>query len=96
VAAIIRYRPVFLDIPYHADYVGSMSATPPRTIRQPTLDWPDPEPQPPPQPGLDDCCRSGCTPCVFDLYEDAMDRYRAELAKWQARQKQRSATGAHR
>ncbi|UUZ47764.1 oxidoreductase-like domain-containing protein [Massilia sp. B-10] len=46
----------------------------------------DPMPVEPVQPGLDDCCRSGCTPCVFDLYEDAMDRYRAELAKWQARQ----------
>jgi hypothetical protein len=25
-------------------------------------------------------------PCVFDLYEDAMDRYRAELKAWQERQ----------
>jgi hypothetical protein len=45
----------------------------------------DPMPVEPVQPGLDDCCRSGCTPCVFDLYEDAMDRYRAELKKWKAR-----------
>jgi len=45
----------------------------------------DPLPVEPVQPGLDDCCRSGCTPCVFDLYEDAMDRYRAELKKWRAR-----------
>lgn len=46
----------------------------------------DPAPVPPTPPGLDDCCRSGCTPCVFDLYEDALDRYRAALAAWQARQ----------
>ena len=45
----------------------------------------DPVPQPPPQPALEDCCRSGCTPCVFDLYEEALDRYRAELRAWQAR-----------
>ncbi|HEU4777309.1 MAG TPA: oxidoreductase-like domain-containing protein [Telluria sp.] len=41
----------------------------------------------PVQPGLDDCCRSGCTPCVFDLYEDAMDRYRAALQQWLERQR---------
>jgi hypothetical protein len=33
-------------------------------------------------PGLDDCCRNGCTPCVFDLYEEAMERYRKELAQY--------------
>ncbi|ATQ76046.1 hypothetical protein CR152_17000 [Massilia violaceinigra] len=42
-------------------------------------------PLPPVQPGLEDCCRSGCTPCVFDLYDDAMDRYRIEMAAWQSR-----------
>ena len=47
---------------------------------------PDPQPQPPVQPALEDCCRSGCTPCVFDLYEDAMERYRVQLAAWQMRQ----------
>jgi len=46
----------------------------------------DPMPVEPVQPTLEDCCRSGCTPCVFDLYDDAMDRYRAALARWQARQ----------
>lgn len=45
----------------------------------------DPMPVEPVPPGLEDCCRSGCTPCVFDLHEDAMDRYRAALEKWQAR-----------
>ena len=62
-----------------------MSEKPARTIRQPTLAWPDPEPVAPRQPELEDCCRSGCVPCVFDLYEDAMERYRIQLAAWKAR-----------
>ncbi len=58
---------------------------PPRTIRQPTLEQPDPRPLAPVQPGLEDCCRSGCSPCVFDLYEEALERYRARLAAWERR-----------
>ena len=46
----------------------------------------DPPPVPPVRPDLDDCCHSGCSPCVFDLYDDAFDRYQAALAEWQARQ----------
>jgi hypothetical protein len=38
------------------------------------------------QPELEDCCRSGCTPCVFDLYEAALERYERELAAWEAAQ----------
>ncbi|MFL9997711.1 oxidoreductase-like domain-containing protein [Paraburkholderia sediminicola] len=38
------------------------------------------------QPDLDDCCHSGCNPCVFDLYDDALERYQLALAEWQARQ----------
>ena len=45
----------------------------------------DPPPRPPSRPDADDCCQGGCARCVYDLYEDAMDRYRAELAAWQAR-----------
>jgi hypothetical protein len=56
-----------------------------RTIRHPTLERDDPAPLPPQQPDIEDCCRSGCTPCVFDLYEDAMDRYRAQLKAWEKR-----------
>lgn len=47
---------------------------------------PDPRPQPPVRPDLEDCCRSGCTPCVFDLYEEALERYREALAAWEAKQ----------
>nr|WP_249170171.1 oxidoreductase-like domain-containing protein [Burkholderia vietnamiensis] len=45
----------------------------------------DPRPISPEQPELEDCCNSGCSPCVFDLYDEALARYRAELAEWEAR-----------
>ena len=45
----------------------------------------DPPPEPPERPEPDACCGSGCTPCVFDLYELAMDRYRDALRAWRAR-----------
>lgn len=47
---------------------------------------PDPAPQAPVEPALEDCCGSGCTPCIFDLYQDAYDRYQVSLHAWQARQ----------
>ena len=47
---------------------------------------PDPAPQAPVEPALEDCCGSGCTPCIFDLYQDACDRYQVSLEAWQARQ----------
>jgi hypothetical protein len=56
-----------------------------RDAPQDTLDD-DPRPTPPKRPEPDDCCNSGCNPCVFDLYEDALERYEAALAEWQARQ----------
>ena len=70
-------------------FEGMTDTSPRRTIRHPTLEREDPAPVPPVQPDIDDCCRSGCTPCVFDLYEDAMDRYRAQLKAWEARQRKR-------
>ncbi|MEW7849345.1 oxidoreductase-like domain-containing protein [Massilia aurea] len=51
------------------------------------MSTPDPfitPPQPPSAPELDDCCRSGCNPCVFDLYDDALERYERALAAWKA------------
>lgn len=35
---------------------------------------------PPVEPELEDCCRSGCCPCVFDLYAEALERYDAWCA----------------
>jgi hypothetical protein len=43
-------------------------------------------PQPPPRPEPEDCCNGGCVRCVFDVYEDARERYEAALRAWQARQ----------
>jgi len=46
----------------------------------------DPRPAPPTPPDPEDCCRSGCAVCVFDLYDEAVERYQAALAEWLARQ----------
>ncbi len=43
-------------------------------------------PQPPEQPDINACCGNGCNPCIFDLYDMAMDDYRQALRAWQARQ----------
>ena len=48
---------------------------------------PDPRPVAPRQPEPEECCRSGCTPCVFDLYDEALTRYEVALARWKARQR---------
>lgn len=41
------------------------------------------KPEPPREPEPEECCGQGCTPCVYDLYEAALERYRAELKKFQ-------------
>ncbi|SEJ60493.1 oxidoreductase-like domain-containing protein [Achromobacter sp. NFACC18-2] len=45
----------------------------------------DPPPVAPERPAPDECCHSGCIPCVYDLYDEAMDRYRDALKAWRAR-----------
>jgi len=45
----------------------------------------DPPPQPPVKPDLEDCCHSGCTQCVFDLYDEALERYEIALDAWRRR-----------
>jgi hypothetical protein len=45
----------------------------------------DPAPRRPPEPDAADCCGEGCARCVYDLYEEALERYQAELAAWRAR-----------
>jgi hypothetical protein len=45
----------------------------------------DPPPLAPTRPSADDCCQGGCARCVYDLYEDALERYRADLAAWHVR-----------
>lgn len=45
----------------------------------------DPPPIPPEAPAPEECCNSGCIPCVYDTYNEAMDEYRAALKAWRAR-----------
>ena len=52
----------------------------------------DPRPQPPARPDIDDCCHSGCDPCIFDYYYQELERYRDELKAWEARQAARQST----
>lgn len=42
-------------------------------------------PLPPRQPELDECCGSGCDPCVFDIYDAALERYEQALRAWRER-----------
>jgi hypothetical protein len=46
------------------------------------------------RPDPDDCCNGGCERCVFDLYEEALDRYRDKLTAWEARHPNRLHRGA--
>jgi hypothetical protein len=36
-----------------------------------------PPPPEPPAPG--DCCRSDCSPCVYEIYERALERWEREV-----------------
>ncbi len=45
----------------------------------------DPPPTRPQRPDDEDCCGQGCVPCIFDLYDEAMGRYREALAAWKER-----------
>ncbi|MBP0599893.1 oxidoreductase [Herbaspirillum sp. LeCh32-8] len=62
-----------------------------RSSKQPAEQSDDPRPTPPVEPALEDCCGSGCVPCIFDIYEQQRERYQQELEAWNARQAQRAA-----
>jgi hypothetical protein len=38
-------------------------------------DWPEP----PKEPHPDECCGRGCCPCVFDYYQNALERWKAAV-----------------
>lgn len=44
---------------------------------------PPPPPQPPEPPLPEECCNSGCDPCIMDLYTAELAQYRTRLAEWQ-------------
>ncbi|ABR91681.1 Uncharacterized conserved protein [Janthinobacterium sp. Marseille] len=48
-------------------------------------------PLPPVRPDNDECCHSGCEPCIFDLYELEMEKYRKALAQWELERPTRKA-----
>jgi len=50
----------------------------------------DPRPVPPERPSREDCCKGSCDPCIFDVYDDALDRYQSELQAWEERQARRN------
>lgn len=55
-------------------------------------DYPDdPRPQAPEAPGPNECCQSGCIPCVYDMYDEAMGEYREALKAWLARHPEAAA-----
>ena len=45
----------------------------------------------PREPEPDECCGSGCEICVWDRYEQALQRYRERLQEWQASLKEHTA-----
>jgi hypothetical protein len=53
---------------------------------------PDAVPVPPREPEAIECCGSGCAPCVYDVYWEAVARYETELEAWQARNGKSSIT----
>ncbi|HEY0335860.1 MAG TPA: oxidoreductase-like domain-containing protein [Burkholderiales bacterium] len=52
----------------------------------------DPEPQPPREPQQWECCHSGCEPCIYDLYWEALERYEIALQAWYKRHPVRNRT----
>lgn len=45
----------------------------------------DPKPVPPTEPEPWECCGSGCDPCVYDRYWEALTNYETALRAWQVR-----------
>jgi len=51
----------------------------------------DPMPEEPETPLPGECCMSGCRVCVYDLYEQNLNQYHADLEKWKMRERKRLA-----
>ena len=46
----------------------------------------DPMPEPPDRPGDNECCNSGCTWCILDMYQENLAAYQEKLRAWQQHQ----------
>jgi hypothetical protein len=46
----------------------------------------DPKPVKPTEPHPNECCNSGCDPCVYDMYFAELQAYEQALKRWQERQ----------
>ncbi|WP_052100877.1 oxidoreductase-like domain-containing protein [Novilysobacter arseniciresistens] len=45
----------------------------------------DPPPRPPEEPDPADCCGEGCVRCIYDVHDEAVERYRKALQAWRER-----------
>ena len=54
------------------------------------------KPEPPREPAPEECCGKGCTPCVLDVYAEALARYRAALETWKSENLKKRAGSTRR
>jgi len=51
-------------------------------------------PPPPERPDPADCCGGGCIPCIFDFYEEALERWEKEVAEIKAQRRAALTNGS--
>lgn len=60
-------------------------------MEQPKTSAPELPPRPEP-PDPRECCESGCDPCVYDLYQDELTRWRQLCEQILAEQEKKTGT----
>ena len=50
----------------------------------------DPPPAPPLPPADEDCCHGGCDRCVFEIYDEAREKYETALRAWEERRREKT------
>ncbi len=58
----------------------------PTSPKPETHDPTDVMPVRPAEPDAAECCGEGCVRCVYDVYDEKLERYREALERWRARQ----------
>lgn len=51
-------------------------------------------PPPPRPPEAHECCGNGCDPCVYQLYDEALERWERRVARIRARRERRREQGS--